>query len=318
MHQGEGLCMKGCSSHNDCSQEEFCSNGPEGWTDNTVCDILSRCTLDRSQGPTPVDGECPVASTTPAPTPPVTAVEVEMKIAEPNKFKVADFVQEMANKTGVPVKNVNVKSMEMKMTVGYSLKGANKVTEDQAESAIAKSLAIDKTQVSVEILGRRLADQLRGRRLSVETQMAATITMDTNDEAQLEKAQAAHKKLADTEKSADMLKSVQKNLKEDAGIEVEVPEVTDELQVDVKVETEIEAVSEKPVVLPTGASLEEVAKQAGADKIEVKNVEVLEEAPTTTTTTIHRIADKSRISSSSVLFPQFMILTLAFAAPLLV
>merc|ERR1712182_19330 len=97
-----------------------------------------------------------------------------------------------------------------------------------------------------------------------------------------------------------------------------VPEVTDELQVDVKVETEIEAVSEKPVVLPTGASLEEVAKQAGADKIEVKNVEVLEEAPTTTTTTIHRTADKTRISSSSVLFPQFMILTLAFAAPLLV
>jgi len=229
-----------------------------------------------------------------------------------------DFVKEMANKTGVPVKNVEVKSMEMKMTVGYSLNGAKKVTEDQAESAIAKSLAIEKTQVSVEILGRRLADQLRGRRLSVETKMAATITMDANDQTQLEKAQAAHKKLADTEKSADMLKSVQKVLKEDAGIEVEVPEVTDELQVDVKVETEIEAVSEKPVVLPTGANLEEIAKQAGADKIEVKNVEVLEEAPTTTTTTIHRTADKNRISSSSVLFPQFMILTLALAAPLLV
>jgi len=249
-----------------------------------------------------------------------------MKITEPNKFKEADFVQEMAKKTGVPVQNVKVKSMEMKMSVGYSLTGTEKVTKDQAESAIAKSLDIQKTQVSVEILGRRLEDQLRGRRLKVETNLKATITMDANNETQLEKAQAAHEKLADTEKSADMLKNVQKRLKEDAGIEVEVPEVTEEPQVDVKVETEIVAASETPVVLPTGADLKEVAEKAGAEDIEVKDEVVKTPSPlspgvvgtpSTTTTTIYKTA-KTDASSSSVLFPPFVMLTLALAAPLLV
>jgi hypothetical protein len=261
--------------------------------------------------------------TTPAPAPPVTAAEVEMKIAEPNSFKEASFVQEMAKQTGVPVQNVKVKSMELKMSVGYSFKGTKKVTEDQAESAIAKSLEIEKTQVSVEILGRRLEDQLRGRGSEVETKMKATITMDATDETQLEKAQAAHETLAITEKSADMLQNVQKVLKEDAGIEVEVPEVTEEPQVDMKVETEILAVSESPVVLPTGADLENVAKKAGAEDIKFKEEEAVKKPSPlspgvlethTTTTTVHEIAN---VSSGSILFPQFRILTLALAAPLL-
>jgi len=246
-----------------------------------------------------------------------------MKIAEPTKFKASDYVQEMATKTGVPVENVKVKSTEMIMSVGYSLKGKAKVTEDQAESAIAKSLEIETDQVSVEILGRRLEDQLRGRRLEVETKMKATITMDANGKEELEKAQAAHEKLTDTKKSTDMLKNVQKVLKEDTGIEVEVPEVTEKYRVDVKVETEIVAVSESAVVLPTGDELKEVAKKAGAEDIEVKVVEVKTPSSlppgvvesSTTTTTIH---ERSRISSSSALFPQLVILTLALAAPLLV
>jgi len=203
-----------------------------------------------------------------------------MKIAEPSKFKPTDFVQTMAEKTGVPVENVKVKSMEMKMSVGYSLKGKEKVTEDQAESAIAKSLGIEKSQVSVEILaGRRLEAGLLGRRLEVETKMKATITMDANNEEQLGKAQEAHEKLADSEKSTAMLKSVQAALKEDAGIEIEVPQVTEEPQVDVKVETEIVAVSGTPVVLPTGDDLKEVAEKAGASDIELKNTVV--RTPTT-------------------------------------
>merc|ERR1711904_51031 len=124
-------------------------------------------------------------------------------------------VKTMAEKTGVPVENVKVKSMEMNMSVGYSLKGKEKVTEDQAESAIAKSLAIKKSQVSVEILQeRRLEAGLLGRRLEeVETRMKATITMEANDEEQLAKAQEAHEKLS--EKSTDMLKNVQEALKEE-------------------------------------------------------------------------------------------------------
>jgi len=186
----------------------------------------------------------------------------------------------MAEKTGVPVENVKVKSMEMKMSVGYSLKGTEKVTEDQAESAIAKSLGIEKSQVSVEILGRRLEAGLLGRRLEVETRMKATITMDANDEEQREKAQEAHEKLSDSDKSTAMLKNVQEALKEDAGIEVEVPQVTEEPQVEVKVETEIVSVSETPVVLPTGDDLLEVAEKAGAEEIEFKNtVERTPETP---------------------------------------
>jgi len=204
-----------------------------------------------------------------------------MKIAEPKKFKPTDFVKTMAEKTGVPVENVKVKSMEMKMSVGYSLKGKEKVTEDQAESAIAKSLDVKKSQVSVEILQeRRLEAGLLGRRLEeVETRMKATITMEANDEEQLAKAQEAHEKLSDSKKSADMLKNVQEALKEDAGIEIEVPKVTEQPQVDVKVETEIVALSETPVVLPSGDDLKEVAEKAGAEDIELKVTEV--RTPTT-------------------------------------
>merc|ERR1712014_555376 len=147
--------------------------------------------------------------------------------------------------------------------------------------------------------------------------------MDANGKEELEQAQAAHEKLTDTKKSTDMLKNVQKVLKEDTGIEVEVPEVTEEPRVDVKVETEIVAVSESAVVLPSGDELKEVAKKAGAEDIEVKDVVVKTPSPlppgvvesSTTTTTIH---ERSTISSSSVLFPQFVILTLALAAPLFV
>merc|ERR1712050_39348 len=154
----------------------------------------------------------------------------------------------------------------MKMSVGYSLKGTAKVTEDQAESAIAKSLGIEKSQVSVEILGRRLEAGLLGRRLEVETRMKATITIDAKDEEQLEKAQEAHEKLSDSEGRTAMLKNVQEALKEDAGIDIpEMPEVTEEPQVDVKVAVEIIAVSETPIVLPTGDDLKEVAEKAGAD-----------------------------------------------------
>merc|ERR1712014_374351 len=106
--------------------------------------------------------------------------------------------------------------------------------------------------------------------------------MDANGKEELEQAQAAHEKLTDTKKSTDMLKNVQKALKEDSGIEVEVPEVTEEPEVEVKVETDIVAVSESAVVLPPG---------------------VVESS--TTTTSIH---ERSRISSSSALFPQFVIL----------
>merc|ERR1712216_420879 len=123
-----------------------------------------------------------------------------------------------------------------------------KVSEDQAQSAMGKSLGIEKSQVSVEILGRRLEAGLLGRRLEVETRMKATITMDANDDEQLKKAQEAHEKLSDSEKSTAMLKDVQEALKEDAGIEVEVPKVTEQPQVEVKVETEIVSVSETPVV----------------------------------------------------------------------
>lgn len=186
----------------------------------------------------------------------------------------------MAEKTGVPVENVQVKSVEMKMSVGYSLKGTAKVTEDQAESAIAKSLGIEKSQVSVEILGRRLEAGLLGRRLEVETRMKATITMDAKDAEQLEKAQEAHEKLSDSEGRTAMLKNVQEALKEDAGIDIpEMPEVTEEPQVDVKVAMEIIAVSETPIVLPTGDDLKEVAEKAGADDIELKNTVV--RTPTT-------------------------------------
>jgi hypothetical protein len=202
-----------------------------------------------------------------------------MKIAEPKNFKPADFAQTMAEKTGVPVENVKVKSMEMKMSVGYSFKGTEKVTQEQAESAIAKSLGIETSQVAVEILGRRLGAGLLGRRLEVETKMKATITMDANNEEQLEKAQEAHEKLADSDKSTAMLKTVQEALKEDAGIEIEVPQVTEEPRVDVKVETEIVAVSNTPVVLPTGDDLEEIAEKAGAEDIELKNTKV--SVPTT-------------------------------------
>jgi len=238
-----------------------------------------------------------------------------MKIAEPKKFKLADYVEEMANQTGVPVENVKVTSTEMIMSVGYSFKA--KVTEDQAESAIATALKIEQSQVSVEILGRRLEEQLRGRSLTEETKIKATITMAANDEQQRAKAQAAHEKLADTGKSSEMLKSVQKALKEDAKIDVELPEVTEAAQVDVKVQTEIVAVSEAPVVLPTGDDLEEVAKKAGAE--EVKEV-VLELSPpggeTSTTTTPN--SDLPRISSSSISLPPLMILSFALAAPLLI
>lgn len=158
--------------------------------------------------------------------------------------------------------------------------------------------------------------------MEVETKMKATITMDANDKEELEKAQAAHEKLTDTKKSTDMLKNVQKVLKEDTGIEVEVPEVTEKYRVDVKVETDIVAVSENAVVLPTGDELKEVAEKAGAEDIEVKEVVVKTPSPlppgvvesSTTTTTI---GETSKISSSSVSFPQFAILTLALAAPLL-
>merc|ERR1712183_859881 len=102
--------------------------------------------------------------------------------------------------------------------------------------------------------------------------------MDANSEEQLEKAQAAHEKLTDTKKSTDMLKNVQKVLK-DTGIDVEVPEVTEEPRVDVKVETEIIAVSESAVVLPTGDELKEVAEKAGAEDIEVKDVVVKTPSP---------------------------------------
>jgi len=242
---------------------------------------------------------------TPAP-PPVTAVEVEMKITEPSKFKQADYVQEMAKQTGVPVANVKVKSMEMKMSVGYSFKGKTEVTSDQAESAIAKSLKIEKSQVSVEILGRRLGEQLRGRKLEEETKIKATITMAANNEKEIEMAQEAHEKLADSKKSAVMLENVQKVLK-DEGIEVELPEVTEDPQVDVKVRTEIVAVSKTPVVLPKGDDLEKVAEKAGAEEIEVKSEEVL--TPQN---------GKTSFSSSSISLPPFMILTLALAATLLV
>jgi len=221
-------------------------------------------------------------SSTPEPTSApaaVTAAEVKMKIAEPEKFKATDFVKTMAEKTGVPVENVKVKSMEMKMSVGYSLKGKEKVTEDQAESAIAKSLAIEKSQVSVEILGRRLEAGLPGRRLEeVETRMKATITMEANDEEQLSKAQEAHEKLSDSKKSTDMLKNVQEVLKEE-GIVIEVPKVTEQPQVEVKVETEIVALSETPVALPKGDDLLEVAKKAGAEDIELNVTDV--RTPTT-------------------------------------
>jgi len=144
---------------------------------------------------------------------------------------------------------------------------------------MGKSLGIEKSQVSVEILGRRLEAGLLGRRLEVETRMKATITMDANDDEQREKAQEAHEKLSDSDKSTAMLKNVQEALKEDAGIEVEVPQVTEEPQVEVKVETEIVSVSETPVVLPTGDDLKEVAEKAGAKDIELKITEV--RTPTT-------------------------------------
>jgi len=242
-----------------------------------------------------------------------------MKIAEPKKFKLADYVEEMANQTGVPVENVKVTSTEMIMSVGYSFKA--KVTEDQAESAIATALKIEQSQVSVEILGRRLEEQLRGRSLTEETKIKATITMAANDEQQRAKAQAAHEKLADTGKSSEMLKSVQKALKEDAKIDVELPEVTEAYQVDVKVQTEIKAVSQARVVFPTGDDLQEVAKKAGAEDIEVQDEVVLPPSPPvgeTSTTTTTPISDKSRISAGSISLPPLMILSLALAAPLLV
>jgi len=233
----------------------------------------------------------------------VTATEVQMKIAEPNKFKVEDYVQQMAKKTGVPVENVKVKSREMSMSVGYSFKGDAKVSKEQAEFAIAKSLDIDQSQVSVEILTRRLKDQLRGRKLGEETRIKATITMDANDEAEIEKAQAAHEKLADSKKSADMLKNVKKVLSEEANIVIDVPEVTEVPQVEVKVETEIVAVSETPVELPTGADLQEIAEKAGATDIEVGEVKTLTMPPVvffgSTTTTTASETDATAPSTTS-------------------
>jgi len=176
---------------------------------------------------------------------------------------------------------VKVKSREMSMSVGYSFKGDAKVSKEQAESAIAKSLDIDQSQVSVEILTRRLKGQLRGRKLAEETRIKATITMDANDEAEIEKAQAAHEKLADPEKSADMLENVKKVLSDEADIEIDLPEVTEAPQVEVKVETEIIAVfgSETPVKLPTEAVLQEIAIKAGAEDIEVTDVKTFTTDP---------------------------------------
>jgi ribosomal protein S24E len=230
-------------------------------------------------------------SPTPAPAPPpVTEATMDLKVNEPAAFKETAFVQSVAEKTGVPLANIKVTKKVVKMEVGYKFKGNKKLSEDDVKSAIAKTLEVEPEKVEIISQGRRLADS------DTETAVKARIIMED-----IQQAQEVHKKLT----SPTNLDQMKKALKEDAGIEVE-PEQTQEVEVNVQVETEILSTTEEAVTLPTGDELKEVAEKSGASDMKIEDVQVV----TFTTTRAVGTVDANTSSSTTVMLA-YIVLSLA-------
>lgn len=122
----------------------------------------------------------------PTPSPPpviVSTMAATVAVADPTTFKPTTMAEEMASDMGVATDDVKVKSIEHKVSMGYTVSGT--VTRPEAQAALAEQYSVETSKVEVTI------DQSNSRRLQTGTTIQATIKTADATKAKAIKTQAS-------------------------------------------------------------------------------------------------------------------------------